>query len=51
MAVLTHAGKSSLLEDIDADLLVEVAGFLEPFEEATNDMEAGHVPTLYKAVL
>jgi len=28
MAVLTRAGKSSLLEDIDADLLAEVAGFL-----------------------
>jgi len=51
MAVLTRAGKSSLLEDIDADLLAEVAGFLEPFEKATKDMEADHVPTLHKAVL
>jgi len=32
-------------------LLAEVAGFLEPFEEATKDMEADHVPTLQKTAL
>jgi len=50
-AVLTKAGKSSLLEDTDAEMLAEVAGFLEPFEEAIKDMEADHVLTQQKAVL
>lgn len=37
----------SVIRQMDA----EVAGFLEPFEKATKDMEADHVPTLHKAVL
>lgn len=39
------------MEDVDADLLAEVAEFLEPFEEATKDLESDQTPTLFKAVL
>jgi hypothetical protein len=51
MAVVTHAGRAELLEDIDIEILTKVAKFLEPFEEATKDMESDLTPTLFKTVL
>lgn len=51
MAVVTRAGRAELLEDIDIDILSEVAKFLEPFEEATKDLESDRKPTLFKTVL
>lgn len=51
MAVVTRAGRAELLENIDIEILTEVAKFLEPFEEATKDMESDLTPTLFKTVL
>jgi len=50
-AVLHRAGQSCLVEDIDVELLTTVSQFLQPFEDATKELEADHVPTLHKTVL
>jgi len=51
VSLLQRSDQSILVDDIDVDLLNTVCDFLKPFEDATKDMEADHVPTLHKAVL
>jgi hypothetical protein len=50
-SLLARSDRAELMEDLDADLLADVVKFLEPFEEATKDLESDQTPTLHKAVL
>jgi len=51
VSILQREGQTNLVENVDIELLTIVSEFLQPFEDATKEMEADHVPTLHKVVL
>jgi hypothetical protein len=51
LEVLIEKNQEKLTDSIDKNILEEFIGFLTHFKEATDELEASNVPTLYLTIL